>query len=104
MVEGKDGWEVYDQAQSDEVEEAHQARRKAVTIMVEGKARHIDLKHMQETTDATGTTLQRVRRQQLSKGMSRMWQVLSTTFAPPYWLRGRVVDRRTGLTHAAPAQ
>ena len=52
----------------------------------------MDLKHLQQFQDgADNTKAERVRRQQLSKGISRMWQVLTVTYSPPYWLRGASV-------------
>ncbi len=76
MYESDKGWEVYDQAHSDEIEDAWQNKKKSVTIMTESRTVHVDLKHLQQFQDgADNTKAERVRRQQLSKGISRMWQV-----------------------------
>ena len=76
MYESDKGWEVYDQAHSDEIEDAWQNKKKSVTIITESRTVHVDLKHLQQFQDgADNTKAERVRRQQLSKGISRMWQV-----------------------------
>ena len=91
MYESDKGWEVYDQAHSDEIEDAWQSKKKSVTIIT-SREQYMWLKHLQQFQDgADNTKAERVRRQQLSKGISRMWQVLTVTYSPPYWLRGASV-------------
>jgi len=100
MYESEKGWQVYDQAHSDEIEEAWQTKRNNVTIISESRTVHVDLKHLQQFGDgADNSKAERVRRQQLSEGMLEIESISLSLSLSLFCGLSRALSLSLSLTH-----